>query len=105
MVNEMVQDGFFDATVCFCVCFKVHFIFSNAVRWLLHIDIGSFDVSIGCFCWNARNVEFFGNISMCYCYPNETGDNEILSPILKPLLTSAERQQPSTEGVLRKKVF
>ena len=70
-----------------------------------YIDIGSFDVSIGCFCWNAWNVEFFGNISMCYSYPNETGDNEILSPILKPLLTSAERQQPSTEGVLRKKVF
>ena len=105
MVNEMVQDGFFDATVYFCVYFKVHFIFSNAVGWLLHIDIDSFDVSIGCFCWNARNVEFFGNISMCYCYPNETGDNEILSPILKPLLTSVEKQQPSTEGVLRKKVF
>ena len=50
MVNEMVQDDFFDATVCFRVCFKVHFIFSNAVGWLLHIDIGPFDVSIGCFC-------------------------------------------------------
>ena len=40
MVNEMVHDGFFDATVCYCVCFKVHFIFNNAVGWLLHIDIG-----------------------------------------------------------------
>ena len=76
MVNEMVHDGFFDATVCFCVCFRVHFIFSNEFGWLLHI--GSFDVSIGCFNWNARNVEFFGNNSMCYCYPNETGDNENL---------------------------